>query len=201
MPPILLTVNGQSAVAVEKSKSLTFEATFTGNDFPESLTWESDVPSFQSVISEVNGPTVSLDYSKVTEIGELEPGKLYRMYATAPDGTRSNYVRFAIFGKGPIMYFQRPRQYIDTLLEESVTFFVFFYPGEGQSGTPSIKVVGEGCNRTFDHGFKEREDESLYWREAGQKKVIVYYENYGQKATDTLYVNVTEGLPEIRLMD
>lgn len=34
----------------------------------------------------------------------------------------------------------------------------------------------------------------------GEKKVIVYFENNGVRTQDTLYVNVTEGLPEIKYL-
>ena len=200
-PPLLLTVNGQAAKMVEKTRPISFEAKFTGENIPESLTWESNLPSFQPVTSVVQGSTVSLSFAKALEIGEMQSSKLYRMYATASDGTRSNFVRFGIFGKDPIIYFEKPRNPFTALVDETVVFSVFFYPGEGESGTPSIHTIGEGCSRSFASGVKIEEDEPVSWNRTGLKRAVVYFEKNGKKTKDTLYVNVVEGLPEIRHVD
>ena len=198
-PPILLKVNGNEAYADERWKPLKFEATFYGEDIPEKVTWESDAPSFQPVTTDVQGRTASLSYDRIVDVGDLESEVMYRMYAKASDGTRSNYVRFGVWGKHPQIYFEKPRQHIDTLLDAKVIFSVSFYPGD-QTGTPSIKTQGEGCNRSFNNGFLVDDDESIRWNKVGEKKVIVYFENNGVRTQDTLYVNVTEGLPEIKYL-
>lgn len=198
--PILLTVNGQETVIMENTKPFLFEATFTGEALPESITWLSDVPSFTPVTSEVTGPTVSLSYSNASEIGDMEEGKLYKMYVMSHDGTESHYVRFGIFWTDPLIYFEKPRNPFEAMVDERFVFSIFFYPGQGESGTPSIKTVGEGCNRSFNSGVKEREDEAIHWSVPGPKKVIIYYERNGKKAKDTLYVNVKEPLPEIKYL-
>ena len=198
--PIHLTVNGQETVIMENTKPFLFEATFTGENLPESITWLSDVPSSTPVTSQVTGPTVSLSYSNASEIGDMEEGKLYKMYVMAPDGTESHYVRFGIFWTDPLIYFEKPRNPFEAMVDERVIFSIFFYPGQGESGTPSIKTVGEGCNRSFNSGVKEREDEPIHWSVPGPKKVIIYYERNGKKASDTLYVDVKEPLPEIKYL-
>ena len=142
-----------------------------------------------------------MNFEKGSDIGDLESGKLYKMFAKAPDGTRSNYVRFGIFGKDPIICFEKPRREFTALVDETVTFSVFFYPGEGESGTPSIKTIGEGVNRSFNAGFKIQEDEAIRWSQTGKKAIVVYFEIHGKRALDSLYVNVVEGLPEIKLLD
>ena len=138
---------------------------------------------------------------KGSDIGDLESGKLYKMFAKAPDGTRSNYVRFGIFGKDPIIYFEKPRREFTALVDETVIFSVFFYPGEGESGTPSIKTIGEGVNRSFNSGVKIQEDEAIKWSQTGKKAIVVYFEIHGKRTRDSLYVNVVEGLPEIKILD
>lgn len=205
--PLLLTVysphssSDQEASVHESNKPFLFRATFTVEDIPESVTWESDAPGFQPVVSRLEGTTAELNFRKGSDIGDLETGKLYKMFAKAPDGTRSNPVRFGIFGKEPVIYFEKPRQKVSALVDEKVTFSVFFYPGEGESGTPSIKTYGEGCNRSFSSGVKILEDEVIRWSKTGEKKVVVYFENNGKRTRDTLYVNVVEGLPEIKILD
>ena len=176
------------------------DADFTGEDLPGSITWLSDVPSFTPVTSEVTGPTVSLSYSNASEIGDMEEGKLYKMYVMSHDGTESHYVRFGIFWTDPLIYFEKPRNPFEAMVDERFVFSIFFYPGQGESGTPSIKTIGAGCNRSFNSGVKEREDEAIHWSEPGEKKVIIYYERNGKKATDTLYVDVKEPLPEIKYL-
>ena len=198
--PIQLTVNGQETVIMEKTKPFLFEAKFTGEDLPGSITWLSDVPSFTPVTCQVTEPTVTLSYSNALEIGDMEEGKLYKMWVMAHDGTESHYVRFGIFWTDPLIYFEKPRNPYEAWLDERLIFSIFFYPGQGESGTPSIKTEGAGCNRSFNSGVKEREDEAIHWSETGLKKVIIYYEKKGKKATDTLYVNVVEGLPEIKYL-
>ena len=205
--PLLLTVhdqfsdNDQEASVHEPHKPFRFQAKFTGEDIPESVTWESNAPGFQPVTSQVQGTTAELNFEKGSDIGDLESGKLYKMFAKAPDGTRSNYVRFGIFGKDPIIYFEKPRQKISALVDEKVTFSLLFYPGEGESGTPSIKTYGEGCNRSFSSGVKIQEDEVIRWNKTGEKKLVVYFEKNGKRTSDTLFVNVVEGLPEIKILD
>ena len=198
--PILLSVNGQQTVIMEKTKPFVFEANFTGEDLPGSITWLSDVPSFTPVTSQVTEPTVTLSYSNAMEIGNMEEGKLYKMWVMPHDGTESHYVRFGIFWTDPLIYFEKPRNPFEAMVDERFVFSIFFYPGQGESGTPSIKTIGGGCNRSFSSGVKEREDEAIHWSEPGEKKVIIYYERNGKKATDTLYVDVKEPLPEIKYL-
>ena len=205
--PLLLTVynsyskNNQEASVQESSKPFRFQAKFTGEDIPENVTWESNAPGFQRVTSQVQDATAELNFEKGSDIGDLESGKLYKMFAKAPDGTRSNYVRFGIFGKDPIIYFEKPRREVTALVDETVIFSIFFYPGEGESGTPSIKTIGEGVSRSFNSGVKIQEDEAIKWSQTGKKAIVVYFEIHGKRALDSLYVNVVEGLPEIKILD
>ena len=205
--PLLLTVyspyssSDQEASVHESDKPFLFRATFTVEDIPESVTWESDAPGFQPVVSQLEGTTAELNFKKGSDIGDLETGKLYKMFAKAPDGTKSNPVRFGIFGKEPVIFFEKPRQKVSALVDEKVTFSVMFYPGEGESGTPSIKTYGEGCNRSFNSGVKIQENEVIRWSKTGEKRVVVYFEKDGKRTRDTLFVNVVEGLPEIKILD
>ena len=191
----------QESSAHEPRNSFQFKAEFNVENPPESVTWESNVPGFQPVTSQVLGTTAELNYENVSEIGELEAGKLYKMFAKAPDGTVSNCVRFGIFGKNPLIYFEKPEIPYTEVPDEKVVFSVFFYPGEGESGTPSIKTIGEGCNRSFNSGVKIQEDEPIRWNKTGVKKVVVLFEKNGKYTLDTLHVNIVEGLPEIKILD
>ena len=189
-PPISLKVNGQYAIVQEISKSFSFEASLNPEMTAESITWVSNLPGFDNVVHSLQGLTDNLSFDKAADIGDLESGKLYKMYVETPDGSRSNVVRFGVFGKDPIIYFEKPFREIGIQIEERMLFSVFFYPGEGESGTPSIKTIGEGCNRSFNSGVKIQEDEAIHWSKPGQKRVIVYFEKNGKKTSDTLSVNV-----------
>ena len=191
----------QESSVHEPRKSFKFKAEFNIENPPESVTWESNAPGFQPVTTQVQGTTAELNFEKGSDIADIEEGKLYKMIAKAPDGTVSNYVRFGIFGKGPIIYFEKPEIPYTEVPDESVVFSVFFYPGEGESGTPSIKTIGEGCNRSFNSGVKIQEDEAIRWSKTGEKKVVVYFEKNGKRTVDTLRVNIVEGLPEIKILD
>ncbi|MBO4434576.1 MAG: fimbrillin family protein [Bacteroidales bacterium] len=209
--PIDLTVNGQYALMQESSKPFSFTAELRPGVTAESITWVSNMPGFQKVTHQIQGTTDVLSFDKISGMGSPESGKLYKMYAEMPDGTRSNAVRFGTFGKDPIIYFEKPAQHIechddnsdpDAVFNnaEKVLFSVFFYPGEGESGTPSIKTTGEGCNRSFNSGVKIQEDESVHWNKIGEKQIIVYFETNGKKTSDTLYVNVVRSI-SIREVD
>ena len=204
--PIDLTVNGQYALMQESSKPFLFTSELRPGVTAESITWVSDLPGFQKVTHQIQGTTDVLSFAKIADMGNSESGKLYKMYAEMPDGTRSNAVRFGTFGKDPIIYFEKPAQHIEChdgssgpvnmvfTNAESVLFSVFFYPGEGESGTPSIKTIGNGCNRSFNSGVKIQEDETVYWIKTGEKRVVVYFERSGKKTSDTLYVNVIHSI-------
>ena len=181
----------------EMSKPLHFEATFTGDNVPDSVTWVCNVRSFVPFKTAVQGSKATLDYDRIYDLGDMDSETLYRMYAVAPDGTRSNYVRFGMLGKHPLIYFEKPDQHLESLRDQRILFSVFFYPGEGESGTPSIKTYGEGCNRSFNSGVKIGEDESVHWDRLGEKRIVVYFEKNGVHAQDTLYVNIVQGLPKI----
>ena len=192
IPDQLVTVgvNGQYSTMLEKNKMIWFSAQLVDSLPAKSLTWKCNVPGFAGVSHQLKGLNDTLRYSKVSEIGNMESGKLYTMYAETPDGIKSNPVRFGIFGKDPIIYFEQPIQRSYLGMNRRMMFSVFFYPGEGESGTPSIKTIGEGCNRSFNSGVKIQEDESIHWNKPGLKKVIVYFEKNGKRTRDTLYVNV-----------
>lgn len=192
IPDQLVTVgvNGQYSIMLEKNKMIRFTAQLYDSFSAESLTWKSDVPGFADVSHLLKGSNDTLMYNMVNEIGDMESGKLYTMYAETPDGIKSNPVRFGIFGKDPIIYFEKPMQRSDLGNDRRLWFSVFFYPGEGESGTPSIKTIGEGCNRSFNSGVKIEEDESIHWNKPGLKQVIVYFEKNGKRTSDTLFVNV-----------
>lgn len=192
IPDQLVTVgvNGQYSIMLEKNKTIRFTAELVDSLPEKSLTWKCNVPGFTGVSHQLKGLNDTLMYSKVSEIGDMESGKLYTMYAETPDGIKSNPVRFGIFGKDPIIYFEKPIQKSYLGMNRRMLFSVFFYPGEGESGTPSIKTIGEGCNRSFNSGVKIQEDESIHWNKPGLKQVIVYYEKNGKRTRDTLFVNV-----------
>lgn len=189
-PPIDLVVNGQNTYAGEVSKPLSFEATLKSGLTAENLTWVSNLPGFGRVVHQIQGTTDMLRFERAADMGDLESGKLYTMYVETPDGSRSNIARFGVLGKDPLIYFEKPFRDIGVKVDQRLLFSVFFYPGEGESGTPSIKTIGEGCNRSFSSGVKIQEDESIYWDKPGQKKVIVYFEKNGKRTRDTLRVNV-----------
>ncbi|MBO7071471.1 MAG: hypothetical protein J6W09_09295, partial [Bacteroidales bacterium] len=193
-PAIELKVNGQYAVCQEARRSLTFVADVKPELTTDSITWISNLPGFEQVTHQYNNKPDTLYFSKVSEliINNEDEGKLFKMYAQASDGTRSNPVRFGIFWKDPIIYFEKPAQHSEAYLNEKVVFSLFFYPGEGESGTPSIKTYGEGCSRSFMSGVKIQEDESIYWSQTGEKWIVVYFEKYGKRAIDTLFVNVVK---------
>ena len=193
-PAIELKVNGQYAVCQEARRSLTFVADVKPELTTDSITWISNLPGFEQVTHQYNNKPDTLYFSKVSEliINNEDEGKLFKMYAQASDGTRSNPVRFGIIWKDPIIYFEKPAQHSEAYLNEKVVFSLFFYPGEGESGTPSIKTYGEGCSRSFMSGVKIQEDESIYWSKTGEKWIVVYFEKNGQRAIDTLFVNVVK---------
>lgn len=189
-PPIDLTVNGDYASVVVSSKPIKFKATLNSGLSAESLTWVSDCPGFSGAVHQLQSPEDSLKFEPASALGDIEKCKLYNMYVETPDGSRSNVARFGVFGKDPIIYFERPFRDIGIKVDQRMIFSVFFYPGEGESGTPSIHTIGEGCNRSFNSGVKIQEDEAIHWSRPGEKKVIVYFEKNGKKASDTLRVNV-----------
>ncbi|MCR5017193.1 MAG: fimbrillin family protein [Bacteroidales bacterium] len=190
-PPIELTVNGGYTSVVESSKPITFKATVQPGLSAKKLVWIFGLNNpFTTAEDQVEGETYVLTIPKASDLGNTEDGKLYSVYVEMPDGSRSNTVRFGVFGKDPIIYFEKPFKDIGIKVDQRLLFSVFFYPGEGESGTPSIKTIGAGCNRSFNSGVKIQEDESIHWNKPGEKKVIVYFEKNGKVASDTLRVNV-----------
>ncbi len=200
-PPIDLTVNSDYASIVEASKPIKFKATLNSGLSAESLTWVSDCPGFSGAVHQLQGPTDSLKFEPASALGDIEKCKLYNMYVETPDGSRSNVARFGVFGKDPIIYFEKPFRDIGIKVDQRMVFSIFFYPGEGESGTPSIKTIGEGCNRSFSSGVKIQEDELIHWNRPGEKNVIVYFEKNGKKASDTLRVNVNTYIIEFQERD
>ena len=190
-PPISLTVNGDYASVVEPSKPITFKATVQPGLSAKKLVWSFELNNpFTTAEHQDEGETYVLTIPKASDLGNTEDGKLYSVYVEMPDGSRSNTVRFGVLGKDPIIYFEKPFKDIGIKVDQRLLFSVFFYPGEGESGTPSIRTIGEGCNRSFNSGVKIQEDESIHWDTPGEKKVIVYFEKNGKVARDTLRVNV-----------
>ena len=198
---IHIMVNGQATSVQESTKPFLFTAQLSATSIADSLIWESNAPKFKKVRHKISNFTDTLRYSKASEIGDLESGKLYEMYTVTPGGVKSNIVRFGIFGKDPIIFFEKPSNDTVVTIDDRILFSVFFYPGEGESGTPSIKTIGEGCNRSFNSGVKIGEDESIHWNKPGDKKVIVYFEKDGKRAADTLRVKVIEELPTVKILN
>lgn len=198
---IHIMVNGQATSVQENSKPFTFAAELSKTSIADSLIWESNVPKFKKVRHKIKNFKDTLRYSKASDIGELESGKMYEMYAVTPGGIKSNVVRFGILGKDPVIFFEKPSNDTVITIDDRILFSIFFYPGEGESGTPSIKTIGEGCNRSFNSGVKIGEDESIHWDKPGDKKVIVYFEKNGKKASDTLRVKVIEDPPTIKILN
>jgi uncharacterized membrane protein len=198
---IHVTVNGQATSVQENSKAFQFVAQLSTTSIADSLIWESNAPNFKKVRHKIKNFTDTLRYSKASEIGNLESGKLYEMYTVTPSGVKSNIVRFGIFGKDPIIFFEKPSNDTVVTIDDRILFSVFFYPGEGESGTPSIKTIGEGCNRSFSSGVKIQEDESIHWSKPGDKQVIVYFEKNGKKTSDTLRVKVIEDPPTVKILN
>ena len=189
---ISLSVNGMKAGLKEKSQKFEFTAEILDASVGETLIWKSNAPNFAQIATVIDGTTSTVRYAKAAEIGDLEPGVFYEMYAETPDGIRSNPVHFGIFGKDPIIYFKTPQDNIVVKVNEPLDFQVFFYAGEGQSGTPSIKTQGTGWSRSFISGVKIGENESVSWTEPGNKYVIIYFEKNGKKTERTLYVTVID---------
>ena len=198
---IHIMVNGQNTIIQENSKPFVFSAELSKASVADELVWKSNVPKFNPVHHNITNFVDTLKFSKASEIGELGSGKMYEMYAETPGGIKSNIVRFGIFGKDPIIYFEKPSNDTTITIDDRILFSVFFYPGEGESGTPSIKTIGEGCNRSFNSGVKIGEDESIHWDKPGDKKVIIYFEKNGKKAADTLRVKVIEDPPTIKIQN
>ena len=198
---IHVTVNGQATSVQEKSKAFQFVAQLSPTSIADSLIWESDAPNFKKVRHKIKNFSDTLNFSKASDIGDLESGKLYEMYTVTPSGVKSNSVRFGVFGKDPIIFFEKPSNDTVVTIDDRILFSVFFYPGEGESGTPSIKTIGEGCNRSFNSGVKIGEDESIHWNKPGDKQVIVYFEKNGKKTSDTLRVKVIEDPPTIKILN
>ena len=198
---IHIMVNGQATSVQESSKPFTFTAELSKTSIADSLIWKSNAPKFTSVRHKVTDFVDTLHFSKAADIGELESGKMYEMYAETPSGIKSNVVRFGVFGKDPIIFFEKPSNDTVITIDDRIVFSVFFYPGEGESGTPSIKTIGEGCNRSFNSGVKIQEDESIHWDKAGDKQIIVYFENNGKRAADTLRVKVIEDPPTVKILN
>ena len=193
-PAIDLKVNGQYAVCQPPDRSYTFVADVKPELTTDSITWISDLPGFEQVTHQYKNKPDTLYFSKASEliINDEDQGKLFKMYAQASDGTRSNPVRFAVFWKNSILYFEKPAQHSEAYLNEIVVFSLLFYAGEGESGTPSIRTYGDGFSRVFSSGVKTQEDESIYWSKTGEKKLVVYFEKNGRRVADTLFVNVVK---------
>ena len=189
-----LKVNGQYAVCQDPRWSYTFVADVKPELTTDSITWISDLPGFEKVTHQYKNKPDTLYFSKASEliINDEDQGKLFKMYAQASDGTRSNPVRFAVFWKNSILYFEKPAQHSEAYLNEIVVFSLLFYAGEGESGTPSIRTYGDGFSRVFSSGVKTQEDESIYWSKTGEKKLVVYFEKNGRRVADTLFVNVVK---------
>jgi len=206
-PPIELTVNGGYTSVVESSKPITFKATVKPGSSVTALVWHSDIALFNlynpnpTAENQFVGNTWVMTIPKASDLANIESGKLYNVYVKLPDGSRSNTVRFGVFGKDPVLYFEKPFNNIGLRIDERMLFSIFFYPGEGESGTPSIKTIGEGCNRSFNSGVKIQEDESIHWNQPGEKNVIIYFEKNGKKASDTLRVNVNSHLVQFEESD
>ena len=198
---IHITVNGQATSVQESSKPFTFTAELSKTSIADSLVWKSNVPKFKEVRHKITNFTDTLKFSKASEIGDLESGKMYEMYTETPSGIKSNVVRFGVFGKDPIIFFEKPSNDTVITINDKIYFSVFFFPGEGESGTPSIKTIGEGCNRSFNSGVKIQEDESIHWSKPGDKQVIVYFEKDGKRAADTLRVKVIEDPPTVKILN
>ena len=184
-----LSVNGLAAVA--QGNSFKFVAKWTGNGTPKRLVWKSDAPNWTPRYQNVQGSSCELQLD-ASYIKTLFPGKLYEMHAETPEGIQSNPVRFGICGQDPVVFFQRPYDGIVVAPNEQISFSVFFHPGEGEGGTPSIRTVGGGCSRSFDSGVKIGVDESVSWSVPGEKEVVVYYEKDGKKTSDALHVRVVD---------
>ena len=182
-----LSVNGLAAVA--KGNSFKFVAKWTGKGTPKRLVWKSDAPNWTPRYQNVQGSSCELQLD-ASYIKTLFPGKLYEMHAETPEGIPSNPVRFGICGSDPVVFFQKPYDGITVAPNEKISFSVFFHPGEGEGGTPSIRTVGAGCSRSFDSGVKIGVDESVSWSVPGEKELVVYYEKDGKLVSDALHVRV-----------
>ena len=189
---ISLSVNGMKTSVQESSRRFEFTAEIPDASVGETLIWKSNAPEFTPISTTVDGTTCTVIYEKASAIGNLQSGEFYEMYAETPDGIRSNPVHFGILGKDPIIYFKTPQDNIVVKVNEPLDFQVFFYPGEGESGTPSINTRGTGCSRSFMSGVKIEENESVSWSEPGHKLVTVYFEKNGNRAYDSLYITVID---------
>ena len=196
-----LSVNWVQYYTGEFYKPYHFELNLSDKVASDSVLWESDAPQFKKVKTAVQNNKATLDFTKGTDIGDLESGRMYKMWASTSNGLKTYPVRFCHLGRDPLVCFEYPQQHLEAVPDQRIVFSVFFYAGEGESGTPSIKTQGEGCNRSFINGVKIQEVESIHWDRVGEKKVILYFEMNGKRTRDTLYVNIVPGLPEIKYLD
>lgn len=198
---IHIAVNGNMASMQENDKPFVFTAEVSKTSIADSLIWVSNVPNFKEKRHKLKDFKDTVKYSKASDIGTLEDGKYYEMYAMTPSGVKSNVVRFGVLGNDPLIYFQKPSNDTTISLNDTITFSIFLYPGKDGSGDATITQQGEGSNRNFSSGtIKSEADEKIHWNKAGTKKIIVTYTN-GKTVSDTLRVNVIEDPPTIKILN
>lgn len=196
---IHIAVNGLNTTLQSDAASWAFSAIASETTIADSLIWVSNVPGFKQKTQELVDFKDTLKFANAAEIGTLETGTFYEMYAMTQDGVKSNTVKFGILGNDPIIYFEKPSNDTTITLNDAITFSIFLYTGEGGSGDATITQTGDGSNRNFSGGtIPSGEDQTIHWSKAGQKKIIVSYTN-GKTVNDTLRVNVIEDPPSIRV--
>lgn len=199
---IHVAVNGLNAILQMDDQPYTFAAEVSNTSLADSLTWVSNVPGFKNISHKLKDFKDTIKFENAAKIGTMEEGKFYEMYAMAPNGIKSNVVKFGVLGNDPVIYFEKPSNDTTITLDDKIYFSVYFYAGKNGSGSPTIKTVGEGCNRYFNDGFKTSPDEeSIHWSKAGQKKIIVSFTGGGKTVSDTLRVNVIEDPPTVKILN
>lgn len=199
---IHIAVNNLNTVLQQDDQPYKFTAEVSQTSLADSLIWVSNVPGFKQQSHKLDNFKDTLDFSDASKIGNMESGQFYEMYAMTPNGVKSNVIRFGVLGNNPVIYFEKPTNDTTITINDKIYFSVYFYAGKGGTGSPTIKTVGDGCNRYFNDGFKlSPEEESIHWEKAGQKKIIVSFSDGSNTVNDTLRVNVIEDPPTIKILN
>ena len=200
--PAHIEIDSMVSCAQDASNPISFDAYMGRDENPETVTWKSDVPSFKEETTPVVPYKKStLEYSNMSKIGNMEPGKLYNIWAVTDEGVKSQAARFGILGNEPMLFFSSPATDKTYPTDYVLQFVVFFHPGSAGSGKPSIKLVGDGNSKSFDSGVNSGDYNNISWSTPGKKEVITYFV-YGSKVySDTLKLNIIPEWPEIKYVN
>ncbi len=198
---IHIAVNNNTTALLDDESAFTFTAEASETSAADSLTWVSDAPGFKSISHKMKAFKDTLKFKNGAEIGTLEGGKFYEMYAMTPSGVKSNVVRFGILSNDPVIYFEKPESDTSITINDEITFSVFFFAGKGGTGVPTVKTSGDGFSRNLDEvTIVSQQNETVSWSKVGKKKIFVSFKNGTVEVKDSLVVNVVEDLPKIKIL-